>query len=108
LLGLDIGFHPGAFWLAERFRVPLLPVVLTGSHRVWEYPFSPRLRYHQKIRMEVLEPIDGAHAVARMREIERDMKRRALAVDDAPARRYVPDRDGKWEGYSFLVDPDLP
>jgi 1-acyl-sn-glycerol-3-phosphate acyltransferase len=108
LLGLDIGFQPGAFRLAERFNLPLLPIVLTGGHRVWEYPFSPRLRYHQRMRMEVLEPIDAAEAVPQMRQIERDMKRRALAVDDAPARRYVPDRDGLWEGYSFMVDPDFP
>jgi 1-acyl-sn-glycerol-3-phosphate acyltransferase len=108
LLGLDIGFQSGAFRLAERFNVPLLPVVLTGGHRVWDYPFSQKLRYHQTMRMEVLEPIDATDAVAQMRQIERDMKRRALAVDDAPARRYVPDRDGKWEGYSFVVDPDFP
>jgi 1-acyl-sn-glycerol-3-phosphate acyltransferase len=108
VLGLDVGFMPGAFRLAEHFGLPVLPVVLTGSHRVWEYPFTTALRLGQKVRMEVLEPIEPEAAVAQMRSLERNMKRRALAVTDAPARRYEPERDGYWEDHSFLIDPDLP
>ena len=40
-----------------------------------------------------------------MRATETEMKRRALAVLDAPVRRYVPERDGTWEGYRFELDP---
>ncbi len=108
VLGLDVGFMPGAFRLAEHFELPVLPIVLTGSHRVWEYPFTTTLRFGQNVRMEVLEPIEPDGAVARMRSLEHDMKRRALAVTDAPARRYEPERDGYWENHSFLIDTDLP
>ena len=107
ILGLDIAFQPGAFRLSRHFGVPLLPIILTGSHRVWEYPFSPRLRRNQRIRMEVLAPVDPADAPAQMRVLERRMKRRALTFSDAPARRYDPARDGEWPGYKFDLDPDL-
>ena len=39
----------GAFALARHLGAPLLPVVLTGGHRVWEHPFAPTLRYGQPI-----------------------------------------------------------
>jgi len=107
LLGVDIAFRAGVFRLAERTGLPVLPVVLTGSHLVWEYPFQRTLRHGQSIRMEILEPIDPTLAMADMRELERDMKQRALAVTTAPARRYVPERDGTWDGYSFALDPDF-
>ncbi|MEA2002962.1 MAG: lysophospholipid acyltransferase family protein [Actinomycetota bacterium] len=108
VLGLDVSFMPGAFRLAEHFGLPVLPVVLTGSHRVWEYPFTTALRRGQKVRMEVLESIEPEAAISGMRTLERDMKRRALAATDAPARRYEPERDGYWKDHSFLIDPDLP
>ena len=108
LLGVETAFQAGVFRLAERFGVPVLPVVLTGSHRVWDYPFTPNLRRGQSIRMTVLDPIEPSSAVAGMRDLERDMKRRALAATDAPARRYQPERDGIWEGYRFEIDPDFP
>ena len=107
LLGLEIAFRPGAFALAKRIGRPILPVVLTGSHRVWEYPFHRTLRHGQSIRMEILDPVAPADAMAEMRELERDMKRRALAVVEAPARRYNPERDGRWPGYSFELDPNF-
>lgn len=107
LLGLDVAFRRGAFRLAERTGLPVLPVVLTGSHRVWEYPFQRTLRHGQAIFMEVLSPIDATVAVAGMRELEREMKRRALSVASAPVRRYVAERDGLWDGYQFEVDPDF-
>jgi 1-acyl-sn-glycerol-3-phosphate acyltransferase len=108
ILGIEVGFQAGAFRLAEHLGVPVLPIVLTGSHRVWEYPFTTTLRRHQKIRMEVLQPIEPELAVAQMQALERGMKRRALAASDAPVRHYEPERDGYWEDHSFLVDPDLP
>jgi 1-acyl-sn-glycerol-3-phosphate acyltransferase len=107
VLGLDIAFQPGAFRVAEHFDVPVLPVVLTGSHRVWDYPFSAELRSNQKIRMEVLRPIDPTEGVAQMHRLERRMKRLALRVSDAPARRYVPARDGEWPNHTFAIDPNL-
>ncbi len=105
LLGIEVSFQAGAFQLAQRFDIPLLPVVLTGSHRVWEYPFARTVRHAQPIHMEVLDPIDPTEAVAEMGRLEREMKRRALAASHAPARHYVPDRDGIWDGYRFDVDP---
>ncbi len=107
LLGIDIAFRAGAFRLAERIGLPILPVVLAGSHRVWEYPFNRTLRCGQHIHMEILEPIEPGDALSEMRELERNMKRRALAASSAPARRYVPERDGTWDGYSFELDPDF-
>ncbi len=104
LLGIEVSFQAGAFQLADRFNLPVLPVVLTGSHRIWDYPFSPKLRRAQKIRLQVLEPVPPGLALARMRELEMEMKRLAVAVVDAPARRYVPERDGVWEGYRFELD----
>ena len=106
VLGLEAAFQAGAFHLAERFDSALLPVVLTGSHRVWEYPFAATLRRGQHIRLEVLDPIEPGDAVAGMRAIERQMKQRALDATTAPARRYLPKRDGIWPGYRFDIDPD--
>jgi 1-acyl-sn-glycerol-3-phosphate acyltransferase len=104
LLGLEVSFQPGAFQLADRYELPVLPVVLTGSHQVWDYPFGRLLRRGQRIRLELLEPVPPGTAVARMHEIEMVMKSRALEVTDAPARHYVPERDGLWEGYRFQLD----
>ncbi len=104
LLGVEIRFQPGAFQLADRYQLPVLPVVLTGSHLVWDYPFGRSLRRGQRIRLEVLQPLPPGTAVARMHETERAMKSRALAATDAPARHYVPERDGLWEGYRFELD----
>ena len=104
LLGIEVGFQSGAFHLADRFGLPVLPVVLAGSHRVWDYPFSSKLRRGQRIRLEVLPPLEPGTALARMHEVEAEMKQRAEAIDDAPVRHYVPERDGTWEGYRFELD----
>lgn len=108
LLGVEVAFQMGAFQLAARLDTPILPIVLTGSHRVWDYPFSRRLRMGQRVFLEVMDPVGPADAVGRMRELEREMKKRALARGDAPARRYVPARDGMWSGYRFAIDADFP
>ncbi len=104
LLGIETAFSAGAFQIADRLRRPLLPVVITGSHRVYEYPFSPMVRFGETIRMEVLPPIGAGSAVAAMDEVERRMRSRALAANPGP-RRYRPERDGYWDGYAFEISP---
>ena len=108
LLGVEVAFQMGAFQLAARLDTPVLPIVLTGSHRVWDYPFSRELRAGQRIFLEVMDTVGPADAMGRMRELEREMKKRALARRDAPVRRYVPARDGNWPGYRFVIDSDYP
>ena len=102
LLGIEAAFSPGAFRVADRFERPLLPVVLTGSHQVYEYPFSPTVRFEQTIRMQVLSPVPPGAAMASMSRIEREMQDLALAAEPGP-RRYLPQRDGFWDGYAFEI-----
>jgi 1-acyl-sn-glycerol-3-phosphate acyltransferase len=102
LLGIEAAFSPGAFQIADRFGRPLLPVVVTGSHRVYEYPFSPRVRFGQTIRMEVLPAVEPGSAMDSMSRIEREMQDVALAARPGP-RRYLPQRDGFWDGYAFEI-----
>lgn len=106
ILGVETAFQPGAFRIAARFDRPLLPVVLAGGHRVWEHPYSPRLRSGATIRLEVLDPVPASAAVATMRDTERAMKRRALQLEPGP-RRFDPDRDGWWDGYAYEIDDDF-
>ena len=109
ILGIEVAFRSGAARLARRFGRPLLPVVVTGSHRVWEHPYSPTLRFGQPISMRVLDPISPADVDDRsFRALEERMKHRALSTDMAPARRYRPEADGWWDGYEFEVDPAFP
>lgn len=107
ILGIEVAFRPGAFRLAARARRPLLPVVLTGGHRVWEHPFSPTLRFGTRVRVEVLDPVPAEEAGAAPETLERSMKRRALAADPPP-RRFDPSRDGWWDGYAYEIDPAFP
>jgi 1-acyl-sn-glycerol-3-phosphate acyltransferase len=107
VLGIEAAFSPAAFRLAERCDVPILPVIITGTHRVWEYPFSPRVRFGARIHLEVMEPVPGHAAVAGLRQLERAMKASALASTPQP-RRYMPERDGWWDGYRFTIDTDYP
>ncbi len=104
ILGIEIAFHRGAAHIAKRCNRPLLPIVLTGGGTVWEYPFSRNLSFGQTIRMEVLEPIDPAAAVAEFSRVEATMKQRALAAVPGP-RRFQPERDGWWDGYRYGIDP---
>ena len=105
ILGIESAFRAGAFRLAARFDRPLLPVVITGSHLVWEHPYRPTLRLDRTVRLEVLPAVPGADAVDRAAEIERQMKTKALEVRGAPARRFEPDRDGWWDDYPYEIDP---
>ncbi len=107
VLGIEVAFHPGAFRLAERFELPVLPVVLTGGARVWDYPFSTTLRFGGTVRLEVLSPVAPTEAVASAGVIERRMKEVALAADPGP-RRFDPERDGWWDGYRYEIDPRFP
>jgi 1-acyl-sn-glycerol-3-phosphate acyltransferase len=107
VLGIEAAFSSAAFRLARRYDVPVLPVIITGTHRAWEYPFSPRVRFGTRIHMEVMEPVPGREAVPGLRSLERTMKARALASGAQP-RHYVPERDGWWDGYRFTIDTDYP
>jgi 1-acyl-sn-glycerol-3-phosphate acyltransferase len=113
ILGIETNFLRGAFALANALQRPILPIALTGGHRVWEHPFTPRLRYGQRISLRVLPPI----AVADIRasspdelrcEVQRRVKAEALAGTMAAPRHYMPARDGYWDGFAFEVDPAFP
>ncbi|MEZ5498681.1 MAG: lysophospholipid acyltransferase family protein [Steroidobacteraceae bacterium] len=112
LLGIESAFRCGAFRLAQRFSLPLLPVVLTGTHRIWEHPFGSTIRYDQRVAMHVLDSVwipggrrDAAEDACR--NLQQRMKALALASGDAPPRRYVPQRDGYWDGFAFDIDPQF-
>ena len=107
ILGIELAFQPGAFCLAKRFGRPVLPVVVSGGHRVWEHPFSPTLRTGQAMSVRVLPPVPPEHTVSRSGEIERRMKQAALASGTQP-RRFDPGRDGYWDGYRYEIDPAFP
>lgn len=108
ILGLEVAFRPGAFRMARHFGRPVLPVVLTGTHMVWEHPFSPRVRLGQQVTMQILPPIEvpDMNSTAPYR-LERAMKHLALEAD-TPVRHFIPERDGWWDGYQFAVDPEFP
>ena len=113
VLGLETDFQRGAFLLARQLDLPLLPAVLTGAHRVWEHPFTPCLRYGQRVGLRVLPPVGREEVRATLPEtlrvqVRRAMKRAALDPDLPPPRRYVPERDGFWDGFRFDIDPDFP
>ncbi len=107
ILGIELGFKGGPLRIAKRFDRPILPVVITGTHRVWEHPFSPRLRYGQRVSVSIMRPIPPGEAAERWRDLEREMKAIALGSGMAPARHYLPERDGWWDGYDFDIDPDF-
>ena len=107
ILGIETAFASGARWLARTTGLPLLPVVITGTHRIWEYPFSQTVRYDQSVTLHVLDPVPPEHlSRPTMRQLEREMKAVALAAPN-PVRRFVPARDGWWDGYRFAIDPDF-
>ena len=107
ILGVETAFRPGAFRIAERLGRPVLPVVITGTHRVWEHPFGPTVRTGMPVSFEVLEPVAPDVIVGQSRHLEREMKRVALSSGVSP-RHFDPDRDGWWDGYPYEIDPDYP
>ncbi|MEA1902458.1 MAG: lysophospholipid acyltransferase family protein [Actinomycetota bacterium] len=107
ILGIEAAFQSGAFRLADRFGVQVLPVVITGTHRVWEHPYTDRLRFGQRVSMRVLPPLQAGEAESRMRDLERRMKQIALSPDTAGPRRFDPEHDGYWDDYRYSIDPDF-
>lgn len=108
ILGIEVAFWRGAFEVAEKLEAAVLPVVLTGSHRVWEYPYSPLVRFGERMSMTVLPPIEPGEAIARAADLETEMKRIALSSGMAPARRFRPEVDGFWDDYAYEIDPAFP
>ena len=106
ILGIEVAFRTGVSRIARSVDRPLLPVVLTGSHTVWEHPFADTVRLGQRVSMEILPPVAAADLDdATMRELERTMKDVALASSLASPRRFAPERDGWWDGYRYEIDP---
>ncbi|MGI9529375.1 MAG: lysophospholipid acyltransferase family protein [Acidimicrobiia bacterium] len=109
ILGVEAAFSPGVVTMSRRLGLPILPIVLTGTHRVWGHPFSNVVRLGQTAAMHILEPVPGGELDgASFRDFERTMKRRALAQTEAPVRRFDPVVDGWWDGYAYTIDPDFP
>jgi 1-acyl-sn-glycerol-3-phosphate acyltransferase len=108
VLGIEVSFQEGAFHLARSLKAPVLPVVLAGSHRVWEHPFSPLVRLDRRMFMRVLAPIvpDDITSLS-VRSLERRMKEIAIGESTALPRRFEPERDGWWDDYQFDIDPDF-
>ena len=107
ILGIELAFHPGAFNLAHQSGRPILPVVLTGAHRVWDHPFSATLRLNQRMTVTVLPPVPAPEAISRRTEIERRTKQHALA-SPIPPRHFDPTRDGYWDAYRYDIDTTFP
>ena len=107
VLGIETAFTGGAFRAAQHLDMPILPIVLTGSSTVWDHPFSTEIHFGRTIHMEVLAPVHPDAATSTARELETDMKDRALNASPGP-RRYDPERDGWWDGYRFEIDPSFP
>lgn len=113
IAGIQSDFQRGVFEVARRLNVPILPVVITGTHRVWEHPFAPTLRYGSRVGVRVLPPISAgevqsAHLEALRVRTRRAMKEAAMSAEMPPARFFDPDRDGYWDGYQLDIDPDFP
>jgi 1-acyl-sn-glycerol-3-phosphate acyltransferase len=106
ILGIEVAFTRGAFVLADRLSRPLLPVVITGTHKVWEHPYSQTLRYGQRVSLRVLHPIEVGQALASITDLETEMKHTALEDEYAPVRHFDPERDGYWDDYTYeLTEP---
>ncbi len=105
ILGIEVAFWRGAFRLAERLDAWVLPVAVTGSHRVWEYPYSPLVRFGERMSMRVLPAVPPDRAVAEAEAIENLLKETALEGSMAQPRRYRPEVDGFWDDYRYEIDP---
>lgn len=101
VLGLEVAFDRGAEGLAAYAGVPILPVVVTGSHSAWDYPFDTCVHFGQLMTMEILK------ARPSMDGLEEEM--RALAMDGTRAapRRFHPDVDGWWDDYDYSIAPEF-
>ena len=104
VLGIEIAFRRGLFVIADRLSLPVLPVVIAGTHRIWEHPFSPKLNYGQHVYVEVLDPLPAGSARGLGPDAEAEMKRIALEGSTATPRRFNPTRDGYWDDYEYEID----
>lgn len=100
VLGIETRFQAGAFQLARRTGAKILPLVVAGGHRVWDYPFSSVVRLGQPVFARVLAPRD----VDDSSELEATMKQIAIENTHAAPRRFHPERDGWWDGYRYEID----
>ncbi|MGI9667177.1 MAG: lysophospholipid acyltransferase family protein [Acidimicrobiia bacterium] len=108
VLGVEIAFEQGIGRLSRSLDLPILPVSISGTHRVWGYPFDTTVRFGQRVDVAVLPPIEARDASPeRLRSAERHLKDTALE-SLAPVRRFNPDRDGWWDDYTFAIDHDYP
>ncbi len=105
ILGIELQFRQGLHWLAERLGWPILPIVLTGGHRIWEHPFGPTVRFGKRLSMRILEPV-SCHDL-NVPALESVMRTQALSATVAPARRFDPDRDGWWDGFAYEINPQF-
>lgn len=113
VLGIETAFQLGAFRLARLLHAPILPVVLTGAHRIWEHPFSPRVRYGQRVAIVVMQPVSADEVRRRAPDatrvdLQRRMKSIALSGRLPTPRHFVPERDGFWDGFAFTIDESFP
>ena len=113
ILGIEIDFRTGPFALARALGRPILPIAITGGHRVWEHPFSPRLRYGERLSLRVLPPVPAdvlraSDVECIRRDVQQQIKRAALSGTMAAPRRFVPERDGYWDGYAYEIDSAFP
>ncbi|WP_420594048.1 lysophospholipid acyltransferase family protein [Deinococcus sp.] len=113
IAGIQSDFQRGVFEVARRVGAPILPVSISGTHRIWEHPFAPTLRYGQAATLTVLPPISAAELQhgnlesIRVRT-RRAMKAAALSPGTPAPRFFDPERDGYWDGYRLDIDPDFP
>ena len=107
LLGIETAFSSGAFRIAERFGRPILPVVIAGTHNVYDYPFSPLVRFGQQIRVAILPPVAPGSHVDSVRELETQMRCNATNNHPLP-RTYEPEHDGFWQDYAFEIAEEFP
>ncbi|WP_241191403.1 lysophospholipid acyltransferase family protein [Deinococcus psychrotolerans] len=113
IAGIQSDFQRGVFEVAKRLGVPILPVALTGAHRIWEHPFAPTLRSGVRVGLRVLPPISAeevrsAHPETLRVRTRRAVKAAAMSAEMPPARFFDPERDGYWDGYKLDIDPDFP
>lgn len=113
ILGIEVACRGGVVAVARALDRPILPIAVTGGHRVWEHPFSPRLRRGERMSVRVLPPISAAAVrEGEPDEIRRAVERRltAAALDGVmvPPRRFVPVRDGFWPGYAYEIGEAFP
>ena len=104
LLGIETAFQPGAFALARAAGVEVLPVVIAGTHQVYEWPFSPVVRRSRPVHVQILP----SRVNPKSSELESEMRHIALDNKHAPVRRFDPIRDGWWDDYRFSISADYP